>query len=88
MKNFSKFYVVLLPLLLIAIFCVAQGVCAKSVSYQTAGIAEATGIIGLSAAVIALGKWILSNIVWIIVLILATVFAYIWGRTSYKEDKK
>jgi hypothetical protein len=58
------------------------------IANQPAGIAGASGIIGLSATVIIFGKWLLANIIWIIVLILATGSAYIWGRTSCKRSNK
>ena len=48
-----------------------------------ASLAGATG----SSFLMAIGKWLVSNIIWIIVLILATASAYVVGRISCKINK-
>lgn len=48
---------------------------------QPAGLTGASGIS-------VVGGWIVSNIIWIIVLIIAIVLSYIVGRLSCKNNKR
>ena len=41
----------------------------------------------LSAFLMAVGGWLISNIIWIIILLIATISAYIAGTVSCKKDK-
>ena len=47
-----------------------------------------SGVNNFSAFLMAIGGWLFSNLIWIIVLILATAIAYIIGRVSCKKNKK